>query len=221
MRRVAALLAGVAMVASAGTAVAQRGMSSMPEMRGVWNPVVGAGGAYEFDNNGKKQQIEFAVVGKEDVQGKEGYWLEFTAQSERGGVVSKTLIVVDGDDTHIARMVVQPAGQSPIELPAQMMAMQHKNPQPADIRKYAKDLGKETITTPAGTFACEHMQMNDGKADVWVSPQVPPYGLVKSVSKENGTMMLVKVETNAQDKITGTPRMINPMAMGAMGGHPQ
>jgi hypothetical protein len=208
---------GAAIMGMAGNAAAQRGMG-MPEMHGVWNPVVGAGAVYDMDNDGKKQQMEFAVVGKEDVQGKEGYWMEFSVQSERGSVVGKNLIVMDGEDTRIQRMIVQPPGQDPMEFPVGMMAA-HRNPvQPADIRKQAKDMGKETITTPAGTFACEHLQSNDGKTDLWISPQVPPYGLVKSVSKDGGTMTLVRVETNATDKITGTPRVFNPMGMG---GKPQ
>jgi hypothetical protein len=92
--------------------------------------------------------------------------------------------------------------------------------QPADIRKRAKDMGRETITTPAGSFSCEHLQGNDGKWDAWVANQVTPYGLVKLVWKDGGTMTLVRVETNATDKITGTPRVFNPMGMGAAGGRP-
>jgi hypothetical protein len=208
----------MAIAAGAGMAAAQWGMSTMPEMRGVWNPVVGGGAVYAMDEGGRKQQIEFAVVGKEGVGGKDGYWMEFSMRSDRTNAAGKYLMVMDGENTRIQRMVIQVPGQGPMEMPMQMMGTRSNVIQPADIRKRAKDMGRDTITTPAGSFSCEHLQGNDGKWDAWVANQVTPYGLVKLVWKDGGTMTLVRVETNATDNITGTPRVFNPMGMG---GRPQ
>lgn len=217
--------AAVFVLAMAGTVAAQgmgMGMGmmgkSMPEMRGIWNPVVGSGGVYNLTDKDGTKKMEFAIVGKENVQGSEGYWMEFSIETERGGMVAKNLMVMDNGDVRIARMIIQPSGQQPMELPVGMINMRHK-PQPADVRKDAKMLGKESITVPAGTFVCDHLETNDG-TNLWISADVPPYGLVKMVGKDGMTMVLAKVEKDATDKITGTPRMMNPMGMG-MEGRPQ
>ena len=58
---------------------AQMGMHAAPAMRGIFNPVVGSGGQYEMTTEkGTKMVMEIAVVGKESVDGKEGYWFEMT-----------------------------------------------------------------------------------------------------------------------------------------------
>jgi hypothetical protein len=56
-----------------------RGMMGPPQVRGVWNPVVGAGTAYSAEHSGnEKTQMAMAVVGKETVDGKDGYWFAGT-----------------------------------------------------------------------------------------------------------------------------------------------
>src|ERR1700689_67076 len=82
------------------TASAQMGMRSSPTMRGVWNPVVGAGGTYELTKkDGTKTSMEMAIVGKESVGGKDGYWFEVTiADSPMGTLIMKSLLVRDDQD---------------------------------------------------------------------------------------------------------------------------
>jgi len=217
MKRMA-ILGAVAILAfaAAGSAQAQMGMSG-PGMKGLWNPVVGSGAVYEMTGrDGKKMQMEWAIVGKESVNGQDGYWMEMTTDTERGQMVTKTLVMPQGTDTTVTRTIIQPPGQQPMELPPQMV--QHRAHQvPSDIRKEGKDLGKETVTTPAGTFTTEHWQSNDG-SDIWVSSEIAPMGVVKTASKDGNTMTLVKLDKNATDKITGTPKPFNPMGM--MGGRP-
>lgn len=202
----ATIVAGV--VIGSGVAQAQFKMGG-PALGGVWNPEVGAGGVYEVTTtNGKKATMEMAVVGKESVDGKEGYWFETSMKMPNGkeGEVSKVLFVRDGNEITIKRMIMQMPGQPPMD----MSTMIHLQPQPADARSAADDLGPATVTTPAGTFACEHYKAKDGKSEMWIKAKTGPYGLIKSVS-DTGTMMLIRVETDAKDKITGTPR---PMGMG-------
>jgi hypothetical protein len=201
-------------VSLAGGAAAQFGRRG-PDFHGVWNPVVGSGGVYEVSpKQGDKSKMEIAVVGKEDVEGKTGYWLEMVMNSPRadGEIVVKHLIVLDGDRTEVKRMIMQPPGQDPMEMPMQMIQRQGRGSQQADVRKDAELVGTESLTTPAGTFSCDHYRMKDGSADVWVSAKVIPYGLVKSVAGET-TMTLIRVVTDAKDRITGTPRPFNPMDM--------
>jgi hypothetical protein len=163
--------------------------------------------------------MEVAIVGKESVGGKDGYWFETTfSDSSMGRMVHKTLTVVDGTDTVISRMIMQMGNRPPMEMPTSMMKSSAQK-QSADIRERAEDVGSESITTPAGTFTAEHYKMKDGSGDAWVAPKAGPYGLVKFQGKDT-TMVLTKVITDAKDKITGTPVPFNPMSLQQQDQHP-
>jgi hypothetical protein len=210
-------------LALAATAGAQMGgmMGHGPQPRGLFNPVVGSGAQYEIQSSEKegKMVMEIDVVGKESVDGKDGYWFESTVSNpQMGEMVMKMLTVPDGANTTVVKMVMQMAGRPPMEMPMQMTRMNQQNRAPVDIRSQAEDLGTESVTTPAGTFTAHHYRMKDGSGDSWISEQVSPYGLIKHQGKDS-TMVLTKVVTDAKDKISGTPVPFNPMMMG--GGPPQ
>jgi hypothetical protein len=202
----------------AGIAAAQMGMGmGMRRPQGMWNPVVGAGAAYTIDSkDGNKTQMEMTVVGKEVVEGKEGYWFEMTMPSRRGegDMVMKMLFVLEGEKMGTRRMIMQQPGMDPMEMPMQMMQRRGSQEQAADFRKDAEDLGSESVTTPAGTFTCEHFRKKDanGTNDAWITKDVSPYGLVKFTGPDS-SMILTKVISNAKDKITGTPKPFDPMMM--------
>jgi len=202
---------GVLVAMTALFASAQMGMHVAPAMRGIFNPVVGSGGEYEMTSDkGTKMVMEIAIVGKESVAGKDGYWFEMTmSNSPMGQMVMKSLTVVDGTDTVVSRMIMQMGTRPPMEMPTQMNKSSAQK-QPADIRDRADDVGSETVTTPAGTFTAEHYKMKDGTGDAWVAPKAGPYGLVKFQGKDS-TMVLTRVITDAKDKISGTPQPFNPM----------
>ena len=212
-------LAFVASLALLGAAVASaqmgRGMrGGPPQINGVWNPVVGKGASYEVTaESGKKAEMEITVVGKETVNGKDGYWLQMAmSNSEMGGqMVMKNLFVLDGQETHSVKTIMQLPGRPPMEMPAQMTHHEHAN-QSADIRTDAQDLGSESITVPAGTFTCEHYRAKDD-SESWLAKDVPPWGMVKHQGKDS-TIVLVKVIKDAKDMIVGTPQPFNPMMMG-------
>jgi hypothetical protein len=194
-------------------ASAQMGMHSSPTMRGVWNPVVGAGAGYELTKkDGTKTSMEMAIVGKETVEGRDGYWFEVTiSDTPMGTMVMKTLTVRDDQNMIVSRMIMQWSNRPPMEMPSQMLKSRQEK-QPADIRQLAEDVGSESVTTPAGTFSTTHYRMKDGSGDVWVADKAGPYGMVKFQGKDT-SMVLTKVIPDAQDKITGTPVPFNPMAM--------
>ena len=198
---------------------AQMGMGPrMPDMNGIWHPVVGTGAAYEMTGrDGTKSQMEITIVGKETVNGKDGYWMEMAMASPRSGgqMYVKNLIAPTDNGVTSVRMVMQQAGQDPMEMDMSMMNMGgRKMPQsaPSDIRSKAEHVGTETITVPAGTFSCEHYRMKDGSSDAWISEKVAPWGLVKSQGKDS-SMVLTKAITDAKDHITGTPKKFDPMQM--------
>ena len=194
-------------------ASAQFGRSSSPTLRGVWNPVVGAGAAYEVTKkDGTKTNMELSIVGKETVDSKEAYWFEVTiSDTPMGTMVMKSLNVRSDQNVVVSRMIMQVPNRPPMEMPTQMMKARAEN-QPADIKDVAEEVGSESVTTPAGTFNTTHYKMKDGSGDAWVAEKVGPYGLVKFQGRDS-SMVLTKVITDAQDKITGTPQPFNPMAM--------
>ena len=200
-----------ALVLVASAAVAQMGRFSAPHVMGFWNPVVGEGSEYEMQSaKGDKSNMQITIVGKESVDGKDAYWYEMSFNHGNGQMIMKQLMVLNGPDTQISRMIMQMPGRPPMEMPTQMMH-QDRTPQTADVRTGGEDLGSETITVPAGTFTCQHYRSKSG-GEVWISQKVSPYGLVKSKSNDT-SMQLTKVITGAKDQITGTPQPFNPQMM--------
>jgi hypothetical protein len=188
----------------------------MPQMRGMWHPVVGEGAAYQMQGRGGTHEMEIAVVGKEDFQGQTGYWIEMTSGEMQGHAgASKMLMVMEPPNPGVKRMIMLMNGQAyefPMNSP--MMAGRAPKAEGMDITKGggAQKVGTETITTPAGTFECDHYRSGDPPSDVWVSSKVSPWGLVKSQSKDS-TMLLTKQITDAKTKITGPVKPFDPMQM--------
>ena len=193
-----------------------------PQMNGIWHPVVGAGAVYETSGrDGSKNEMEIAVVGTEKVDGQDGYWIEMTFQDPHGGSgAMKTLTVMGGPNPGAKRMIMQMNGQA-FEMPINNPRMS------GQARSAGKDLSKgggervgtETITTPAGSFECEHYRTTDPPSDVWVSAKISPWGLVKSQSKDS-SLVLTRVITDAKTKITGPVQPFDPMKMMQQGQHP-
>jgi hypothetical protein len=194
------------------------GTTMGPLPRGMFNPVVGSGAQYEIQPNGKdKMNMEIVVVGKESVNGKDGYWFETAVDSRMGQMLMKMLMVSDPANSSVAKMIMQMQGGSPMEMPAQLMGQ--RGQQTYDLRDRADKVGSESVTVPAGTFTADHYHLKDGSGDFWVSDKVSPYGVIKGQGKDF-SIVLTKVVTNAKDKITGTPVPFNPRLMLPGGGQP-
>jgi hypothetical protein len=199
--------------ASASFAQMMRG-GGPPQFAGVFNPKVGVGAAYEVQKQDGNKTMEMAIVGKETVDGKDVYWWEMVMPYERTGgeLVFKMLLVMDGENTHASKKIMQFPNRPPMEMPAGMGRGDNSRV-PTDARSDAEDLGSESITVPAGTFTAEHYRAKDGSTDTWVAKNAGPYGLVKHQCKDT-TMVLTKVYSDYKDKITGTPQPFNPALLG-------
>jgi hypothetical protein len=211
-------LALFAALALAMPLAAQMGlMSRVPTLSGIWRPVAGVGSTYEITREDKKSSLEFAVLGKEDMGGKTGYWVEMimTNPGERGDFIVKVLETVDANTITYTRWIMQMPGQQPMEMDANMMNMAGQRghqTQTTDFRDKAELVGTESVTVPAGTFTCEHYRMKDGSGEAWISDKVSPWSLVKMQNSER-TTVLAKVTTDVKDRITGTPTKFDPMQM--------
>lgn len=211
----------LAVVALALPLAAQMGMgpTRLPTLSGVWHPVVGVGAAYErtMTADGDKMQIEVTVVGKDDLAGKTGYWLEMAITGGKipgGQMLMKELMAVGDDGVSASKMIMQPPGMQPMEMDLNMnpAGRSMRESTPADIHEKAEVVGTESVTVPAGTFSCEHLREKDGSNDIWISDKVSPWSLVKYRDSKS-TMVLTKVITDAKDRITGTPTKFDPMQM--------
>ncbi|HXM95535.1 MAG TPA: hypothetical protein VOA64_14985 [Candidatus Dormibacteraeota bacterium] len=204
-------------VCSAVAAFAQLGgMMRPPGMQGVFNPVVGTGAVYELtDKKQTKTNMEIAVVGKENVNGKDAYWIETGVQDPKSHEIMwiKMLVAKDQNNVVTERFITRIPGQpQPVEMSMSMatgMGGQSKS-QPSDFRDKAEAVGTESVTVPAGTFTCEHFRMKDGSGEAWVSSKVAPWGLVKFTGKD-ASMVLLKQITDATSHITGAPIKLEDM----------
>ena len=186
-------------------------MGSLPQMPGLSNPTVGSGAEYQATAKGKDMDIAWAIVGKEDVSGSPGVWMETRMQSpELGGeMVTKMLIVTTGSDAGMKRMIMQQPGRPPMEMTGMMMNLM-KGAQPKTTTgkpDFGELVGTETITVPAGSFVCQHYRKQDsnGTMDYWVSDQVTPYAMAKMTGPDM-TLVLKKTLTNETSHIKGEPQ---------------
>jgi hypothetical protein len=186
-------------------------MGSLPKMPGLSNPVVGSGAEYQMTAKGKDMDVAWAIIGKEDVNGSSGIWIETRLQSaDMGGeMVTKMLLVSEGPEAGMKRMIMQQPGQPPMEMGGMLLGMMKTNqPQPSGGKvDYGELIGTETVTVPAGTFVCQHYrkQENRGSMDYWVSDQVTPYAMAKMTGPDM-TMALKKTLTNETSHIKGEPQ---------------
>ena len=199
----------------ASPARSQMGMDlfKKPSFTKVFHPVVGKGAQYETTSKvgsaPKPRMMEMGIVGKENVDGKDGYWMEFVSQDEKGKpMVGKMLMTIDDFQSH--RMIVQVPGQGAMEMPMNPGAMRKEKMEETMADWHS--VGTETIAVPAGTFSCEHWKNDKTGAEVWTSDKVSPYGMVKEVSKDQ-SMLLVKVLNDYPDRITGPVRKFDPKMM--------
>ncbi|HET9400360.1 MAG TPA: hypothetical protein VFO34_05375 [Candidatus Acidoferrales bacterium] len=215
-------LVAVAAFLIAAPVLAQMGMRP-PDVRVmVWNPTVGQGSEYENKRpDGQTNTFAMSVVSKEDVDGKPGYWLETAMNTpEMGLIYAQILMTTDAVQMHTAKIVVQMPNMPPMIMPSGMAGMGRGNSAPrvdpeSDYRKNAERVGTETITTPAGSFDCDHWRAKDGSGDAWISSKVVPFSLVKMTDKDGSIITLMKQITDAKSHLTGTPVPFDPtMFMG-------
>jgi hypothetical protein len=193
-----------------------------PAIASIFKPVVGNGGVYETTRKDQeaapKQTMEWTVVGKELVDGKEAYWLEFGRSMKGVEGLAYNKMLISKDDFQVHRSIMQIPGRPAMEMKVNSAARTNQKVE-EQLDKWA-DVGIESVTVPAGTFVCHHWKTNDGHSEIWASDKVSPFGMVKEVTA--GTIqVLVKVITDSKDHITGPvvpfdPQLFRQMMMDQM-----
>ena len=184
----------------------------VPHLLGDFKPVVGSGAEYQMTTQKGTMDFSYVIVGKEDVGGSPGYWMEIRSKGSElpGETVMKQLMVLDGAKPQIKRMIMQSAGRPPMEFPLAMMPGMAQRAEGGGDHSPGIKVGSETITVPAGTFECDHFRKQEsrGTLDIWISSKVSPYGTVKMTNGEV-TMVLEKVLSNETSHIQGQPQQMN------------
>ena len=190
-------------------------MFKKPNIADIFRPVVGRGAVYEqqrTDGQRPKTTMEMSVVGKEFVDGREAYWLEFAHTDRASGQMGYGKMLVTKDDFRFHKMVWQQPGKPAMEMPyAGSGSVMGRSQMQEELVKW-HSVGNETITVPAGTYNCVHWKKDTGEGDVWFSDKISPFGMVKSVNSGD-TMVLLSVITDATDHITGPVTKFDPEAM--------
>ena len=217
MKRIIAGLTILALAWICATTLRAQGMRGgmgrqAPRLLGEFKPVIGAGAQYLMTSQNGSTHFSYIIVGKEDVGGSTGYWLEVRTQGGEmpGEMVMKQLMVMGGEKPEIKRLIMQPPGRPPMEFPLGMMpGMAQRGAETGDTSPGVK-VGSETISVPAGAFECDHYRKHEasGDVDIWVSTKVSPYGTVKMTRGELN-LVLEKVLTNEVSHIHGEPQPMN------------
>jgi len=208
-----AVLAVCFLVASSASAQMGMDLFRKPDIAKAFNPVVGKGAQYLSTTDAKgttrTRTMEMYIVAKESVEGKDGYWMEFVMTDEKNqSSVGKALFTKDDFQFH--RMIIQAPGQGAMEMPFNPNAARKEKME--DTINEWHSVGSESITVPAGIFSCEHWRNDKRNSDIWTSDKVTPFGMVKETNP-NGGMVLTKVITDAQERITGPVKQFDMQQM--------
>jgi hypothetical protein len=197
--------------------VAQMGMEMFhqPAIVKVFHPVVGKGAEYQTTSTsgGSTRTEELSLIGKDTVDGKDAYWLQMVNIDAKGDTKGgKGLVTIDDFQFH--RMIIEVPGQGLMEVPANMMMSARNRQNVQDTMSAWQSVGSETITVPAGTFSCEHWKNDKDHGELWTSDKVVPFGMVKEISANSHTVMvLVKTLDNVQDRFSGPAKQFDMQQM--------
>lgn len=213
------LLALAAVAVLATSAAAQRGNSCAA--KGARLPAPGGWAEYQTDSG----TMRIAYLGKESSG--ERVEMSMTRASGRRGrngpmVMQMVVPNYPYEMTEVKEVVMQMGEDPPMKMSEQMLGMMRSRmPNASQMSDEAcgrmTEVGRESITVPAGTFQTTHYRDAERGNDVWVTASVP-FGMVKAVA-EGRTVVLAASGTGATTKLVGTPQEM-PGMMGPPGRRP-
>lgn len=174
----------------AGTSIAQ-GVLSEVMSGALINPEVGVYAWYTLKDIATDTRLFMrqAIVGKKEVEGKTGYYLETEIIPEIGfSIIYKLLLTGPATVPGNVHEIIVKEGVSPVEtLPVTLLSSEETKS--ADSQR--ESLGMETVKMESGEIQAEHFRITEGDhiTDVWINDDIRPMGIVKMVSPE-GELLL-------------------------------
>ncbi|NJO36684.1 MAG: hypothetical protein HC871_02505 [Rhizobiales bacterium] len=173
-------------------------------------PVVGHWAEYrDLDADGTVSRRLQKVVGQEG----DAYWLETESDTSSGGTTVKALVAMADwtrpDTMDIRRMISQPDGEAPQEVPA-LLAQSLAGSMMRSFSWTVTEGPIETVGVPAGRFEARVLSsqgpsipfLGDTSGTAWYNAAVPVSGVVKSASANGYRSELVAFgETGATSSI--------------------
>jgi hypothetical protein len=159
--------------------------------------------------------LRYAITGVDTVKGEPYYWFEMIGSRGERKFIYKMLVPY-GYRGVAERMIIKVADQL-IEMPQSEGLAEDP---PVENRPYlylagevnAGKIGEEKITVPAGKFLTIHAEVKDlngRQTEVWVSGDVPVFGIVAQKTPVE-EMKLVATGDGAVTAITEEPVKIDP-----------
>jgi hypothetical protein len=215
-----ALFVGLALAPSPASAQ-MNAQPPMPMVVDLKKVDIGSWASYSMTVGQMTMTAKFALVARDSSSVSMESSMEGGMMAMMGGKMTMKL-VLDPDPTTAAKpvkqMIMQVGDQDPMLAPDTMPAQKYSKPDPKTL------VGKETIKVAAGSFKTGHYRTKTehGTADVWVSEEAAPTGLVKMTTSAvqpgmpGMTMELTATGKGAQATITKAPKPFDPQMM--MGG---
>ena len=172
------------------------------------DPEVGVFAWYELKDTatGSKFFMRQAIVGKKQVEGKDGYYLETEVMPEVGfPIIYKMLLTGPASDPkNVHEIMVKDGAHRAERVPLDVLESDD-----TELQTLRESLGKETLATPAGDIEAEHFSLThgDSTSEVWVNDDIRPMGIVKLVSPE-GELILTRFGSGGPDAESALDRKI-------------
>jgi len=195
-------------VAVTGAATAQ-GVFSDVMSGALIEPEVGVFAWYELKDTQTAQRLFMrqAIVGKRQVGGKTGYYLETEVMPEVGfPIIYRMLLTGPATDPANVHEIMVKDGTQPVEHLSLDILEEDDDEQEAALRE---SLGKEMLKTPAGEIECEHFTITRGENanEVWLNDDVRPMGIVKMVGAD-GELILTRFGKGGPDAESAIERKL-------------
>lgn len=155
---------------------------------------------------------KIACVGTEKVGDQDGIWLEVETdmpesdvkEKSQMKVIIKSLVVGEpGEEQSVRKMIMQAGNQPPMMMNVSTTGGEEETQFPE-----MKDVGTETVTVPAGTFTCRHLQgtTDEGETgDIYLSDKVALFGIVKMAGGRDLMELIDYGASGAVSQIKGEP----------------
>ncbi|MCK5860930.1 MAG: hypothetical protein KAH38_00505 [Candidatus Hydrogenedentes bacterium] len=200
----------ILVVLLAGTAWSQNVFSDVMSGKLI-NPEVGVFAWYELKDasTGRNLFMRQAIVGKKEVKGKTGFYLETEVIPEVGfPIIYRMLLTGPASDPANVHEIMMKNGSQPVErVPLDALKEEETEEKPV----LRESLGKETMTIAADNLELEveHFTLTQGDniSEVWLNNDARPMGIVKLVSVD-GELLLTRFGKGGADAESAIDRKL-------------